>query len=391
MAKRLILTASGLLVSPALADQPPYLGVGYLHSRVWGDTPTVGHGLEVTFGNTATAEGVAVVVQRDWNEDHSDRLMVGGQASLGPLGLEVGWSQRDVPHGGNSHGLHLAPFLSLGGIVHVAGRYVLPVADRGVGTEYALVLGVKIPFVFGSMNLFRMPHGRPLRGVDGAVVEVPVWALPAPAPPLGLGGTVRRALGQAWLADARMEHASVAAFERLARHLALLGAPSALQAEARRAADDERRHAAACFALAGRLLGLRLGAPPVPVPHDVPPTLAALAVDSLVEGCLGEGAAALQAEWALPHCTDAATACTLAAIATEEAAHARLAAAVVAWAEGVGGAAVHQAVRRARAHLPAPPPSEALGHDLQAERRHGRAPAPLQTAAWLATRARLAA
>ena len=67
-----------------------------------------------------------------------------------------------------------------------------------------------------------------------------------------------------WLADARAEHASVTAFERLAADLIAVGAPEHLVEWTRRAARDEVGHATMCFTVASAYAGRELRASPVP-------------------------------------------------------------------------------------------------------------------------------
>ena len=53
----------------------------------------------------------------------------------------------------------------------------------------------------------------------------------------------QRALASAWLADALLEHASIASFAQTTLKLLALGAPSDLIADSQRAALDEVEHA----------------------------------------------------------------------------------------------------------------------------------------------------
>lgn len=105
----------------------------------------------------------------------------------------------------------------------------------------------------------------------------------------------RQRAGVAWLEQARIEHASVRAFERLALELAALGAPNALVERARLSARQEAEHAQLCLHHANDLL---------PRPHALealPPAkardidLRTLATEALLDGCLGEGVASLEA------------------------------------------------------------------------------------------------
>lgn len=65
-----------------------------------------------------------------------------------------------------------------------------------------------------------------------------------------LPGPVRRLVAEAWTFRWRVEVDAALRFARLAERLAELGEPEAMVALARRAAEDERRHAGLCEALA---------------------------------------------------------------------------------------------------------------------------------------------
>ncbi len=71
----------------------------------------------------------------------------------------------------------------------------------------------------------------------------------------GLALEEREALGAAWLRNALMEHASIAAFARFTLELLAVGAPADLIRDSNAAASDETRHAELCFALASEYLG----------------------------------------------------------------------------------------------------------------------------------------
>jgi hypothetical protein len=157
----------------------------------------------------------------------------------------------------------------------------------------------------------------------------------------GLTPRTRRALARAWKEDARYEAASVPAFEHLARDLEVAGAPMHLRAWARRAEAEEIGHARVCFALASSYAGCALAeASPSFAPawgrraETRPALLARLAIDSLVDGCVGEGAAAQSAALGAERATDPIVRSALQRIAREEATHAELAWAIVGWVLG---------------------------------------------------------
>lgn len=137
--------------------------------------------------------------------------------------------------------------------------------------------------------------------------------------------------GARWLEMARLEHASVAAFGRVAAQLMALGAPLDLVEACHRAALDEVRHARLACSVTDELLGgtttiLSLDLPPTPSA-----TLWEVARDALLEGCIGEGIAAAEAKVAAGHAR-ADIAEVLQGIAADEARHAALAWKTLRWA-----------------------------------------------------------
>jgi hypothetical protein len=177
------------------------------------------------------------------------------------------------------------------------------------------------------------------------------WAAGGPSPRTnGLAVDVREALVHAWLADAALEHASIAAFSALALDLLALGAPPSLIAGTHRAALDEVEHARACFALASAYAGTALTAAPFPAARapvgaeSSAERMVRLAVESAIDGCIGEGAAAAVAREAMSCASDPVVAAVLARIARDEQTHADLSWSILAWCMDVGGEPVHAAV-----------------------------------------------
>jgi hypothetical protein len=161
----------------------------------------------------------------------------------------------------------------------------------------------------------------------------------------------RSALAAHCLQEALYEHASVGAFARVALSLLAVGAPASLVADTQRAALDEVEHARAMFSLAGALRGEEIGPGPLDVRGAEPSNdLAAIAVEALHEGCLGECAASivLREEAARAR---APLAATLRRMAEDEERHAELAFRTLAWALRVGGARVRAAVEVERGVL----------------------------------------
>jgi len=153
----------------------------------------------------------------------------------------------------------------------------------------------------------------------------------------------------AWERAGADEHASVAAFTRLALQLMAHGAPSDLLRDVHRAALDEIGHAERCWLVARRLGGSAVAADRFPFtePVAVDVTLAKLAADAVREGCLGETLGAHLAAVAAELAPEPDIRTELAAIAAEEAEHAVLSFRIVAWALRTGGSAVQAAVRAA--------------------------------------------
>jgi hypothetical protein len=222
------------------------------------------------------------------------------------------------------------------------------------------LFGVGYAFLFYAWSGVDFKHGRPLRvrgrqrlgrharGDTG-------WHDHARPCVERLGAWRRARLGHHWLTAARAEHASVPAFQQLGARLAAIGAPDALVARCEAAAADEVRHARRCFAIARTYGGIDWTAgalPPVSteaVDPVAPPTtlLTTLAVESLVDGCAGEGSAADLARAGAERAADPVIRSALATIADDEAVHAELAWDVVALCAARGGAPVRSALAEA--------------------------------------------
>jgi hypothetical protein len=132
-----------------------------------------------------------------------------------------------------------------------------------------------------------------------------------------------------------MEHASIAAFAKLSLHLLALGAPPDLVRDAHQAAMEEVDHAQIAFSLASAYGGAPLGPAPFGEAASLSlerTTLAALVEETLMDGCVGETAAAVEAACAAESATAPTVAGALRAIAAEEADHAELGFRIVAWA-----------------------------------------------------------
>ncbi len=377
------------------------VSAGYVHSWVSGRSPAAGNGLELTYLYYPSGEADIVPwavggFSQVMSYDGTLRLAVGPQVTYRRLlGFEAGYAFRDADrtHEG-THGLHLATFATIG-LVSFALR-IGPAfgGERGHGYEVAPTLGIKFPIpVHGEYpNLLpvRAPsmtfghRGRPLR--DGHEVLLPAvhladdsprsgrsWSTALRHEVLALGRRARSALAERWMADARSEHASVAAFERLAHELRELGAPHSLVRAAERAATDERRHADLCTTLASLYAGRRivLWTDAAPAPRRA--SLEVVAREALLDGWVGEGVAARVARHAAERAHPGLRR-ALGSIGRDEARHAALGRRIFEWSAGHRGLRLHETARELLAaprHV-TPPPRIPRGIPARVFERHGQ-------------------
>lgn len=193
-------------------------------------------------------------------------------------------------------------------------------------------------------------YGRPLR-VEGqpllaATVEEEGWAAALGLRASTLPAAVREELVVRWTRAALDEHASVAAFARVALDLMRHGAPPELIEQAHAAALDEVRHARHGFAIATALRGAPVGPGAFPLGASVPlaADLVAVAVEAALDGCIGETVASLLAWEAAEVCEEPAIREVLRGIAEDEQRHALLGWRTLRWALRQGGVAVRSAV-----------------------------------------------
>jgi hypothetical protein len=168
-------------------------------------------------------------------------------------------------------------------------------------------------------------------------------AAPDDRPDAALPQHLRERLGQLWVDDALMEHAAIGAFERATLELMAMAAPPSLLAELQVAAADEVEHAMACFGLAARFSGLAREPGPLTALEPRVVGLAGrseaelgrdwirLALDTFVEGCVGETIATLIAKRGQRRCEDPATHALLGRIVDDEGRHAGLAWQTIDW------------------------------------------------------------
>jgi hypothetical protein len=181
--------------------------------------------------------------------------------------------------------------------------------------------------------------------------------------------------------------------------LVAMGAPPRLIARAHQDALDELRHTELCFALARDLDGKDLGpgdfAPAAALPVRRGPRslrLAALAVESLIDGALNEGISArVVAELARTDAEPRARE-VLEQIARDEARHAAHGFEIVRWCVQEGGAPVKAALAAALATLPVElgAPLTPLAADGRWE-RYGLPSRAREARCWAALRPRLIA
>jgi hypothetical protein len=163
-------------------------------------------------------------------------------------------------------------------------------------------------------------------------------------------------LAEAWLADALMEHASVAAFARLSLQLLSLGAPAELVRDAQLASLDELRHADFCFDMAARHAGAPLRPGPLPVAGALDDlSLAALIESNLREGCIGETLAAEQLRCRAELVMDPALKTALLQICEDETRHAELAFRILGWCRAQAPELTRQILERVLAEAASEP------------------------------------
>ncbi|MCB9793642.1 MAG: hypothetical protein H6741_13040 [Alphaproteobacteria bacterium] len=179
--------------------------------------------------------------------------------------------------------------------------------------------------------------GRPYTERDGLTVAE--LAAEAPSDPIAA----------AWLRAALMEHASVASFARLSLELMAVGAPLSLLARVQAAAADEVEHARLCFEEVERRTGRAWAPGAFPFQEALRPrvNLAAIAADTVREGCLGETLGAWLASQVARGLEPGPERALLERLAEDEARHAALSWGIVAWLIQAGGAPVRAAVVRA--------------------------------------------
>lgn len=168
----------------------------------------------------------------------------------------------------------------------------------------------------------------------------------------------------------RQEAAAVIAFERLAAELAAHRAPADLIEAARRAAREERRHAALFRREATRLsqeLGIAVSFPRPNLPDAFAVReLEEILHENVAEGCVNETYSAVVATYQAEHATSPRLRAVFRAIAADEQRHAALAYRVHAWGLGVSAnaSALREALRVAHGCLRESASLSALGRAM---------------------------
>jgi hypothetical protein len=170
----------------------------------------------------------------------------------------------------------------------------------------------------------------------------------------GIPAELRAALAAEWTRIGLMEHASVAAFARFALQLLGLGAPPDLLEACQQAMQDELRHTRIAFGLASDYAEVPLGPGALSLDgalDDSIDMLEDVAMATLVEGCIGETIAALDAREGAASALDPHVQRALAEIAGDEERHAELAWRFIDWALAQRPSLAAQLLARARGQL----------------------------------------
>ncbi len=301
-----------------------------------------GGGYESGFGFGLEAHGVFIdrtndcAGQRQLYAGAVTRLEFSGwKTTRLTLGPAFGFTRPEFGYGAEAgvvlgRGVGLAPHVG----AEVTGAGTLNArASYVIARDGQIAGGLRFPWLLGSCPV----AGRPLRRDDRRAPLA--GAVLAALPGAGGDGARTASVGAArvWTDRARLEWASVPAFCELAEQLVVSGAPLALVERAREAAADELRHAVMAATAAGALARTGSISLDPPVPDRRPPApgregIVRLAMESFVDGCLGEGAAAVVAAEEADAAEGQVLRETQRTIAHDEARHAELAWAILEWA-----------------------------------------------------------
>lgn len=266
------------------------------------------------------------------------------------LARNAGWAEQSFPRGVEVS-IELAAIRTARLFQANRGKTVALAVGIPLGVAAAVGLG------FLLISAFFVACGRPLR-VRGKRVITPTqrgnaWGDALQIQPVP--DEVRSTLIDIWTQEAQAEHAAIAAFSKLSLELLALGAPPELVAGANRAAIQEVEHARLCFSLASAYRGEPLTAAPLPQALEGDTVcLNRLARESLLDGCVREGIAAVIARLGAERALDPEVARVMRVQAKEEAQHAKLGWAIVEWCLQGGGEEMRRALLKAlgEAELP---------------------------------------
>jgi hypothetical protein len=357
MAGALGLTALTPIPEANAAELEAYPVFGaYLGYSFGGENPGIALGLEAyadfstdsLCGHSSCAI-FGPILRVGFVKQGSPQITVGGRAGISRRAMlqvagEAGLTYRFGENAGPGLNLGLHSHFLLGGLM---ANYVVGFDEFTVAARAGLN-----PFLFAGMG--EGMHGRPLR--DGKAYA----ALPDVKRDSTTADTERaKQASDIWENRAQTEWASVPAFLEVAEQLQAVNAPSSLINRALEAAYDEKQHAILAAGMSAKIGGgtLELGNPKtshrMPLPGKA--GLTRLAVESWMDGCLGEGTAARVAFSEANHTRDPILEQTLDQIAGDEARHAGLAWDVMAWAADRGGKAVTGALEQVRELMPQEP------------------------------------
>jgi hypothetical protein len=139
-------------------DGPVFFSVGYIGSLLGGANPSNAHGVEASligYVNRGADRSIGIGLgtlfqyqQYDGPESHG-RWAAGFELASPIGGVELMYAHRNGAGSfDTTHGIALGPYLSLVGVLNLAGRIVVPLSpggERGYGVEYGITLGIKLP------------------------------------------------------------------------------------------------------------------------------------------------------------------------------------------------------------------------------------------------------
>lgn len=314
---------------------------------------------------TAAVIAVVLVATASW---HDRRAWLGGVGLvLVAAGLGIGRRQTEVWEGSGGGDVisrldTLWPLVSLGIAVSVAALLWSLRGPRETRSRALLATGSLLAVAAGYLAATVLMRDLVVgQWISGRPVRRSKRCLRATASMRRTSDGVN--VGDLWLEAAADEAAAITAFLQLAERLSRAGAPEVLVERCQKAARDEARHVRVCERLAASAWALPIAADdagaeiwrmPVPAGRPIghPAEVVRLAVESFVDGVVGEGFAACRLE------TGSTTvsgdhAGVLRSMAREERRHATLGADIVLWALDAYPSLVSGGLRNAAQRLPA--------------------------------------